>query len=135
MLPDYEEVDHTADWAVRVRGKTLSDLLIHAAEAVMELSGARLAPEPLVRRTISLDAPDRETLLVIWLEDLLHAMESRRVGFRQMNIEGESGWHLRGDVLEAPVLSIARSVKAVTFHRLAILETPEGLQTQVVFDV
>lgn len=135
MLPDYEELDHTADWAVRVRGKTFSDLLIHAAEAVMDLSGTELAPKPLVRRTISLDAPDRETLLVIWLEDLLHAMESRRVGFRQMHVDAEPGWHLRGEVLEAPILTIARSVKAVTFHRLAIIETPGGLETQVVFDV
>ncbi len=135
MEPDYEEVDHTADWAVRVRGKTISDLLVHAAEAVMQLTGTQLAPGPLQRRVVSLNAPDRETLLVIWLEDLLHAMESRQVGFRQMHIEAVPGWHLRGEVFEAPVLSTARPIKAVTFHQLAVREVPAGLETQVVFDV
>lgn len=135
MEPDYEEVDHTADWAVRVRGKTTSELLVHAAEAVLDLTGTRLAPGPSRQRTISLDAPDRETLLVVWLEDLLHAMEIRRVGFVQMNLRAVAGWHLQGDVMEAPVLSIERPIKAVTFHQLAILDAPGGLETQLVFDV
>jgi SHS2 domain-containing protein len=133
--PDYEEVDHTADWAIRVRGRTLSDLLMHAATAVMELTGTRLAPSPTHRRTVSFSAPDPETLLVVWLEDLLHAMESRRVGFCQMQVEATPGWHLKGAIVEAPVVGLARPIKAVTFHNLAIRPAPLGLETLVVFDV
>ena len=33
-LPPFEIVDHTADWAVRVRGSNFSQLLLHAAQAM-----------------------------------------------------------------------------------------------------
>ncbi len=135
MEPDYEELDHTADWAVRVRGSTFSDLLTHAARAVHDLTGARLAPSPARWRRIDLSAPDRETLLVRWLEEILHAMESRNVGLAQVQVDVSPGWQLRGKVQETPLLSISRPIKAVTFHELHIREVARGLETTIVFDV
>ncbi len=135
MESDFEEIDHTADWAIRVRGRSYADLLVHAAQAVIQLTGARMAAGPIHWRHASLSANDGESLLVLWLEDLLHSMESRKVGCDQISVEVTPEWHLEGRVREVPLLAIERPIKAVTFHELAIQQKPGGFETTIVFDV
>src|SRR5438034_408776 len=67
----YEEIEHTADVALRVRAPSLEKLFCYAARGMFALmtdaSGVATASE------IALDvtASDRETLLVNWLSELL----------------------------------------------------------------
>jgi SHS2 domain-containing protein len=131
----YEEIEHTADLAMRVRGKDFPQLLLHAAEGVLALSAVDLKPDGGRRVTLELQAPDREQLLVIWLEELLYLMEMRSVGFMDFTISVHDGPRLEASMLEVGLDSIGKHIKAVTFHNLHIVDAENGLEATVVFDV
>ena len=83
---DVREIDHTADWAIRVRAPDLAGLFAGAATGMFGL----LAPLTDVARTLAWefhhDAVDAETLLVDWLNELLFEAESRHVVFGEFEI-------------------------------------------------
>ena len=135
--PGFEEVDHTADWAIRLRGKDLDELLANAARGLLRLTGAQ--PRPGARpgrwRTLKLTAGDREALLVSWLEELVFGMETRGVTYTDLEVRSLGGTRLTARLREAKAAIAGRRIKAVTYHDLKIEATPEGLTATVVFDV
>jgi SHS2 domain-containing protein len=131
----FEEVEHTADWAMRVRGDDLASLLRNAALGMLHMSEALPAEDRGRRHKIKLEAPDAESLLVVWLEELLFRMETCGVTYPDIAIQTLEGMRLVAEVREVPLASIAKHIKAVTFHNLDIQTTPEGLETTIVFDV
>lgn len=131
----FEEIDHTADLALRVRGRDFSELLKHAAEGMLRLSEVAFKPVEGSQVRIDLQAPDREQLLVMWLEELLYAMEMRAVSHQDFSIEVHEGPRLEATLREVELESIGRQIKAVTFHDLRIIATQDGLEATVVFDV
>jgi SHS2 domain-containing protein len=62
-------------------------------------------------------------------------METRQVTFGEMKIRIPNGFRLVAEVQEIPLLHQARSIKAVTYHDLAVKRTPDGLTATIVFDV
>ena len=130
----YEELEHTADWAIRVRGKDLADLFVQAAEGMMSLAGVALGEPETPPRAIQLEAEDPEMLLVDFLQELLVALELRNVGYSAMDIEVEANT-LSGSVHEAPVLELQKPVKAVTYNDLIIETHDDRLEVSLVFDV
>lgn len=131
----FEEVRHTADWALRVQGADLAELMLNAARGMLALLGAEPGSSAGTPSQVEVDADDAESLLVAWLGELLYRMESRQVTFDEMNVRVEAGTHLTADVRERPILRATRAIKAVTYHGLAITNTPDGLTATVVFDV
>ena len=64
---DFEEIEHTADWALRVRGRDLGELLVNAARGMVSLMISNPPATPLnVDRNIEIDSIDAESLLVDW---------------------------------------------------------------------
>ncbi len=131
----FEEIDHTADLAMRVRGRDFAELLKHAAEGMLKLSGVAFKPDQGNQVKIDLQAPDREQLLVMWLEELLYAMEMRAVSHQDFKIEVHEGPRLEATTREVELEKVSRQIKAVTFHDLHIVTTQDGLEATLVFDV
>lgn len=131
----YEEIEHTADWALRVRGSDLAELLKNAAEGMHHLAGAEPDRGAFQTRTLELEALDRESLLIIWLEELLFALETREVVSQPLELEVSNGTLLVAKLVEAPLKALKKQIKAVTYHALKITETEDGLEATVVFDV
>lgn len=132
----FEVIEHTADWAIRVTGKDLSQLFCHAAEGMSSLMVGDLAILPLnVTRTLELKAYDAESLLVEWLSELAYWAEMDQMVFRQFDLIEVTPTELRGMVKggRAPILH--KHIKAVTYHNLAIARNDAGLETTIVFDV
>lgn len=130
----YEEVDHTADWSLRVWAPDLAGLLEQAARGMYHLLGVQQADEPLAGRKLALQAPDTETLLVDFLNEILYFAEEERLAFRHfyLSLDGhELEAELEGTAIEAQT----KEIKAVTYHRLNIEEGKKGLSTELVFDV
>ena len=78
MASGFEIVDHTADWALRVYGSDLTDLLMNAAIGMSSLLVAELYSVPLeTQRELELDAFDAETLAeaVALLEETIERLE------------------------------------------------------------
>jgi SHS2 domain-containing protein len=132
----FEEIEHTADRALRIRGRNFEELLVNAARGLLTIinpvpsAGTRTAT-----RVFDLDALDAETLLVNWLSELAFWAETEMLAFDRFEVEQVSPTHLRAVARGGRVERLERHVKAVTFHNLAIVRTPEGLTATVVFDV
>ncbi len=133
--PPYEEIEHTADWALKVKGADLPTLFSNAALGMMELAGVRTGEDAGQERLIELQAFDSETLLVDWLHELVVALEMEQMAFREIKLEITGGRKLVGTVRAVPLASMDKPIKAVTFNELHIQESPEGLETTIVFDV
>lgn len=131
----FEEIEHTADWALRVRGRDLDELLQNAAWGMLRLAGVQPGEGPRVTRTFHIESEDTETLLVTWLEELLYGLESRNVAYAEIHAATNGERELEGQVVETPPAGITRAIKAVTFHGLDVQRTSEGLEATIVFDV
>ena len=134
----YREVEHTADWALEVTAPDEAALLREAARSMYALAGTRLRPAPRLSRRLELSAPDLESLLVLFLEELLYLGESEGAAFDTFSLRVEphgEAWHLQADLEGAPLESMKKEIKAVTWHNLRVRRTPAGLQTVLVFDV
>jgi len=131
----FEEVDHTADWALRARGRDLADLCRQAAEGMIRLTGAEVGSEPTSIWEPDIRAADAESLLVRWLEEILFRMESQRLAVREMDLSTEAGPRLRGRVALGPLLHLGKAIKAVTYHGLKVQCDGSGCEATIVFDV
>jgi SHS2 domain-containing protein len=133
---NFEEVEHTADWALRVRGRDWQDFLVNAAYGMASLLVADPAAIPLeVERRIALAAFDAESLLVNWLSELAYLAEAEVLIFHQFELDEATSTHLRATVWGGRAPNLQKHIKAVTFHNLEIVETDAGFEATVVFDV
>ena len=130
----YEEIPHTADWSLRVWAGSLPALFAEAARGMNALAGVRLAEGPRTLRTFEAAAPDPESLLVTFLSELVYAAEQEKLGFDifRITVEGET---LKVEMEGAPLLSLNKAIKAVTYHNLRIQQTARGYEVEIVFDV
>lgn len=132
----FQENEHTADWELSVWAPDMPGLLEQAARGMYALCAISLDGNAAARRTHSLEltAPDPETLLVSFLEELLYLAEQERIAFDtfQLHLEGE---RLRADLSGAPIRAQGKEIKAVTYHNLAVRQGPHGLEANIVFDV
>ena len=135
----FEELDHTADWKMRVWAPTLSRLFIDSCKGMNALSGIRLAKGPRLARKISTSAPDTVGLLVSFLSELIYINENEQLAFDhfavRLTIPKSKSCRLSANLSGAPILHINKSIKAVTYHDLQIQPTKEGYEARIVFDV
>lgn len=131
----FEEVEHTADWALRAHGADLAGLLQSAARGMLSLLGDLPSQGEATTWRLRLEAADAESLLVSWLEELLYRMESAQVTYGEMEIRVTPDYRLEAEIEQVPLLRLGRHIKAVTYHNLAIEHTAQGLAATIVFDV
>ncbi len=133
----YQELDHTADWSFRAFGADLPQLFENAAYAVFALEGAPMEPGVAqeVERQVAVEGIDREALLVNWLSELLYLQESLRETYREFHVDQLSPTRLQARATAVRDGKIDKLVKAVTYHDLAITQTPTGWQAVLVVDV
>ncbi len=84
---------------------------------------------------VTVAAPDREALLVEWLNELVYRAEVSRVLPREFKIERLSERDLDAVVRGIRLERLRNPVKAATFHALSIAESPEGFRATIVLDV
>ena len=130
----FEELPHTADWALRVWARSLPELFVEAAHGMNALSGLKPSPDRHVSRSFKAKAPDLESLLVAFISELVWAVEQENLVFDSFDVVLK-GSNLKVIMSGAPILSINKSIKAVTYHNLKITKTERGFQVEIVFDV
>jgi SHS2 domain-containing protein len=130
----FEELPHTADWALHVWAPDLAGLFAEAARGMNALSGAQPAEGPRVERTFDAEAPDPESLLVRFLSELVYATEQEHLVFDRFEITIGDG-HLQTKMSGAQLAALTKAIKAVTYHNLRIHPTERGVEVEIVFDV
>ncbi len=132
----FEEIDHTADAALRLWAPDFETLLVQAARGAAWIMTGKVLSGPFpVQKRLALEAFDRESLLVAWLGELAYSAEVDRELFFSFKFDRVTDSRLiaAAEGLQVPVLKTV--IKAVTYHDLAIVETERGLEATVVLDV
>ena len=135
MSEKFEEIEHTADLAIRAYGWDMKELFANAAHGMFALMAEPSLEEPARKREVSLEAMDYEGLLVDWLNELIYLHEVENETYSQFTIETLSSTELKARVTGGPTKCKTKAIKAATFHELAIEETANGLVATIVFDV
>jgi SHS2 domain-containing protein len=130
----FEEVEHTADRALRVWGRELPDLFAGAARGMVRLMADLDGLVATRWREIRLEAPDHETLLVAWLNELLFITESEGLLLVEFRCKSVTETTLVAWVGGTPVRTTMAPVKAATFHDLELVQDGAGWSTLVTFD-
>ena len=133
----FEELPHTADWAIRVFGADQAELYANAALAMYALQGSIDASGPTVEQFVEVAGADREDLLVRWLSALLWHTETRQLLCQHTTITGIGDTWLKAVVTGRQTRSEMAHIKAVTYHDLIVEApvSPEDLwMATVVFD-
>ena len=130
----FQEVSHTADWALKVWAERLEELFVQAAAGMYYLLDISLKQDSLITKDFSLAESDLETMLVAFLSELLYYLEHDQAGFDQIQVKIEKG-HLHADLRGGKVTGQTKEIKAVTYHNLKILQNDGRFETTIVFDV
>ena len=130
----FEEIPHTADWAMRVWADDLPSLFEEAAYGMNTLARIKLADEAQVKKHFEAEAADSEALLVAFLSELIYYQEQENLGFSKFDIRIINS-RISVDMEGAQIKSVDKAIKAATYHDLKIQKTARGLEVEIVLDV
>lgn len=135
----YRQISHTADLAYRIQGSSVAEIFGNAAEALVATMTDRRGLRPKEQRDITVEAPDREALLVEWLNHLLYLYDVDGFLGRDFEILELADDHLtaraRGEIFDPERHVSKTAVKAATYHHLEISPRDHGWQATVIFDL
>lgn len=135
----YEQVPHTADLAAKIYGKTLEKLFENAAFSMFDMMANLEGLAQEEERKIELKAPDKESLLILWLNELLFSSYEEKVLYSDFSIEELTETRIKARVKGAKIdpssPRMQKEIKAATYHDLKIGKTGKGFEVTVVFDI
>jgi SHS2 domain-containing protein len=138
MTRSVEIIEHTADVGIVVRGDTVEDIFTAAAEGMLSFIIDRNDVRPVETRRRTVEADDREGLLVAWLNDLILLLNADGFVPADVRVLVCTDTRLAADVRGEPVDPARHrfrlDVKAATYHQLEV-SRPNGWRGRVIFDV
>jgi SHS2 domain-containing protein len=136
-------LDHTADVGFELGAPMLEGLFEEARRALLATVFERPPQEGKEGRVVRLTAPDREILLVRWLNELVFLVQDE--GFvparADVRVEESSGggFSLEASLFGAPLDLEGQGwqgeVKSATFHGLDVTNEGGGWRARVILDV
>ncbi len=139
-MTGWEHFAHGADVGVRGRGPTLTVAFEQAALALTAVTTDPARVEPRLEVSVECEAPDRELLLVDWLNALVYHASARRLvlGRFQVHLD-DDGRALRGTAWGEPVDRERHQpeleVKGATYTALRVAREGEEWVAECVVDV
>lgn len=139
-MSGYEILEHTADIGLRAHGTTVEVLFEQATRGLCDIAGI-WQPERSAtgeRVEITVEARDREGLLVDWLSEVLYVHDARNAALSSIELSEVGKERARGSILIEPLgeeAETAIQIKAVTYHQLAVRETSSGWSATVFLDI
>ena len=138
MEKDFETIDHTADVGIIAYGADISQAFANAARALFSLITELDDMEEVLYRDIELTAPDEESLLVEWLNELIYLFDVENIVFKRFDITQLNNTQLRarsyGEKVDSSKHKLKTGVKAATYHMLKV-DKGDGCKVQVLFDI
>lgn len=133
----FEHIEHTADVGIRAWDGSLEGCFEQAARGLLAIMDA-WKPGPGERVHVVLEARDPVALMVDWLSEVLYLQDTRDAVVGAVDVERVDDTRLKASVTLAPRGDESlegTAVKAITYHKLAIHEHPDGWTAQVYVDV
>ena len=138
MDNEFEVLNHTADIGIIAYGSDMKTAFADAAKGMFSLITELNDVEEIEHRNIELTAPDQESLLVAWLNELIFLFDVDNILLRRFVISQLSKTHLKarayGEKVDTSRHSLKLGIKATTYHMLKI-EKGKPNKIQVIFDI
>ena len=138
MEKDFEIVNHTADVGIIAYGADVNQAFANVARALFSLITELGDVEEVLHRDIVLTAPDQESLLFEWLNELIYLFDTENIIFKRFDITQISNTQIRarsyGEKVDSSKHKLKTGVKAATYHMLKV-DKDNGCQVQVLFDI
>lgn len=139
----FEFLEHTADVYVAAHGKTLEEAFENAALAMFEVMTDTDKVSAAVKDNVEVEAEDEFALLYSWLEALLINFEIKNMVYSQFQIAGieetKEGFRIKatiwGEKFNAEKHTQKVGVKAVTYHRMEILQEFNRVTLEFILDI
>ncbi len=139
----YRELEHTADAYIEAYGPTLEAAFEEAAKALFNVMIFIEKVEPKQEDEITIEAEDKEALLMDWLSELLFRFMADGIAYRDFKIEKiektDKGYLLKAKAYGEPFIlekhGYKTEVKAVTYYRMEIMEGKDQCKVRFVLDL
>lgn len=139
----FEFLEHTADAYVAAYGKDLIEAFENAALATFQVMTDVNGVKPEIEDVVEVEAQDEYALLYSWLEALLVKFDTAGLLFSKFKItqltKTADGFKLRARIWGerfSPNKHLQKvGVKAVTYHRMEIIQEPGKVTLKFILDV
>jgi len=139
----YEFLEHTADAYVAAYGRDLAEAFENAAVAMFDVMTEVDEVESRVQERVEAEGEDKYSLLYSWLEALLARSQTNRMLYSKFRIlsmgNSARGWRLEARIWGEkfnPKKHLQKvEVKAVTYHRMEIIEEPGKVTLRFILDI
>ena len=138
MEKEFDILNHTADVGIIAYGASLNQAFANAARGLFSLITDLDDVEEALSRDIEVTAPDQESLLVAWLNELIYRFDVENILFNRFDVTQLDSTRLKartyGEKVDSSRHKLKTGVKATTYHMLKVEKT-NGYQVQVLFDI
>ncbi len=137
MSEKFSLIEHTADIGIKIQGNNLEELFKSGFYGVLSIVASRKA---LISesKTIELYAPDKESMLVDFLNEILYLINVKNwlpAKIVELNIdENNLKSVINGEKFSSPDI-IKTEIKATTYHNINIKKNVDTWETKVYFDL
>ncbi|HOI13714.1 MAG TPA: archease [Methanoculleus sp.] len=133
----FEELEHTADVLMRVRGATINEIFADAGRAMFHVMYGPCEDRG-IERQVSLEAENLESLLIDYLSELLFITEVENTVFCTFDVDLRGtrlSAVLRGEPFDPARHSAGTIVKGISYFGLEIVKEEEGYVVEIIFDI
>jgi SHS2 domain-containing protein len=139
LKPLFEILEHPSDLGIEARGATMEEAFQHAAFGLMSIIAGSSKIEANEKRLISIQARDRENLLVRWLSEILYLYDAEKFLTADTKVERMNNTSLNATILgqqfDASKHELKLDVKAITYHNLMVEHLNDIWITRVFVDI
>ncbi len=135
----YSIMDVTADIGIITSAQSLKELYENAAFALFDImcDGGEVRRE--VEAEVIVEGDDAPSTMVNWLNELLFIFETRSLLMVDFKVFSADSTQVKarvgGEEFDPSRHKVARHVKAVTYHRLKVMQTEGGWEAEILLDV
>jgi len=123
---------------VLASGENLKQVFANAAKGMFSLITDLRKVKTTYRKEINITAPDKESLLVAWLNELIYTFDVEQLLFKKFDIIKLTDNLLRaiawGEKVDSNRHPIKLGIKSTTYHMLEIKKN-QGYHAKIFFDI
>ncbi|MCW3996792.1 MAG: archease [Candidatus Bathyarchaeota archaeon] len=139
----FEFLEHTADVYIRAHGRTMAEAYENAALAMFETMTDSDKIAQTKEETVEAEAEDQYALLYNWLETLLVKFETENMLYSKFQItdwkETSEAFQIKAKIWGEPFDPKKHpqkvAVKAVTYHRMVIIQEVDRVVLEFILDI
>jgi SHS2 domain-containing protein len=131
----YKILEHTADFIIQARGKTLEELFSETMRGMFEAIKPKIASDKKIKRQISVKSLDQKALLVDFLSETLYQSDINNEAYFKAIFKKLTETELEAELLGQKIDSFEEEIKAVTHHGLKLEKIKQGWKAEVLFDI